>query len=187
MTIRVDVLNAAQITSQLHSIDQKLTKTTIRKATNAAGKVVLNTTKREAQSIRVTGFTGRSLKSVSKSKSGTTTVRVGQAKQKTFKARKSPRVKGRNLSQIQRAGKPVPIHWIERGTKSHTISAAGKGNKRTYSDGSNVLVFRVGRKLIFAKTVRVPGSRPRRLLERSARISKSASAQAFTTVVKQDL
>jgi hypothetical protein len=183
----VEATNAPQVLAELRAVDRKVRNRTVRRATVAAGKEVLTEVKRQADSIRVTGFTRRSLKSLSKSKSGSTTVRVGQEKQKQFKARKTTRAKGKNLSQIQRAGKPVPIHWIERGTSPHTFSAAGKGNKRTYSDGSNVLVFRVGRRLVYARTVRHPGNRGLRILERSGRAASSKAAAAFISTAKEDL
>ena len=189
----VQVTNASQVLAQLSAVDRKVRTKTIRRGTNASGKVVLDTLKQRADAIRVTGFTRRSLKSVSKSKNGATTVRVGQEKQKQFKLRKSARVGGRNLSQIQRAGKAVPIHWIERGTKPHTIRAAGKGNTRTYSAGSNFLVFqavarRRGNKgLAFAKSVRNPGMGARRILERTIRLSRSKESAAFIAVAREDL
>jgi hypothetical protein len=175
--------NAAEVINHLQSVDRKIRNRTVRRATNASGKVVLAETKRQADGIRVTGFTRRSLKSISKSKSGSTTVYIGQEKRKTFKARKTTRVKGKNLSQIQRAGKPVPIHWIERGTKAHTITApAGKR-----------LVFQIANKkrgnngLAFAKSVKIPATRGKLILDRSARVSKPKAANAFLSVVKEDL
>lgn len=176
--------NSAEVINHLQSVDRKLRNRTVRRATNASGKVVLAETKRQADGVRVTGFTRRSLKSISKSRSGSTTVYIGQEKRKTFKARKTTRrVKGKNLSQIQRAGKPVPIHWIERGTKAHTITApAGKR-----------LVFQIATKkrgnngLAFAKSVKIPATRGKLILDRSARVSRSKAANAFISVVKEDL
>lgn len=177
------VLNSAAVMSQLLTVDKKVQNKTVRKATTAAGKVVLKESQRTARSFKQTGYTARSLRSVTSSRKGTTTVRVGQSKQKRFKARKSPRLKGRNLSELQRAGKPVPIHWIELGTKAHVVRA--QPGKR--------LVFIVGRRskyksgLAFATQVRIPRTAPRSILRTSAVRSKAAAAAAFESVVEAEL
>lgn len=183
MSIRaqMEVEGADRALAQLRQLDKKVQRTVVRKATTAAGKEVFNETRRAAQAVKQTGFTARSMKTVTQSRAGKTTVRVGQAKQRTFKARKSNRVKGKNLSQIQRAAKPVPIHWIERGTKAHIVRAAP--GKR--------LVFQVGRRtkfksgLAFAVQVQLPGMKARHLLRGSARRSQSRAAAAFTSEVRK--
>jgi hypothetical protein len=186
---QITATNADAVLSQLAATDRKVRNRTVRRATNASGKVVLAQVRQLAEARKITGYTKRSLKSVSKSKSGETTVRVGQEKQRQFKLKKSTRIRNKNLSQIQRAGKPVPIHWLERGTKPHTITAAGKGNSKTYSAGSNVLAFRVGGRkgVVFARTVKNPGMQAGRILERSVKISQGKAAVAFLNVVKEDL
>lgn len=184
---RITVDNAGAVIKQLAEVDRKVRNRTVKRATVAAGKETLARAKIVASQAKVTGFFGRSLKQINKTKAGRTTARIGQEKQKSFKARKSTRVKGKNLSQIQRAGKAVPIHWLERGTKPHTITAAGRGNTRTYSSGSNVLAFRIGRKVIYSRSVRNPGSGAQRILERTARGSRRKAAAAFAAVVKSDL
>lgn len=182
-TEAITVENERQVLAQLQAIDRKVQRRTVRRATTAAGKVALNESRRQATTTQVTGFFRRSLTTKSKSKKGRTTVYVGQAKQKSFKARKSTRVKNKNLSQIQRGGKPVPIHWIERGTKPHIIRARGGGR----------LVFQTGRRtrgnraLAFAKQVRNPGMKGRDLLLRTAKIVRTPARNAFLTVVQQDL
>ena len=182
--VAVEVVGEERVLEQLRSLDKKVQTKTVKNATNAAGKVVLKTTQGNARSIKQTGFTARSLRSVSKSKKGTTTVRVGQAKPKKFKARKSSRAKGRNLSQIQREGKPVPIHWIERGTSPHEVRA--RDGKRLVFVGSGRKTKR-NRNLIFARKVRLPGMPAKHLLDNSARQSQRAAASAFTSVVRTDL
>jgi len=178
---KIEVQNVDKVLGQLRQLDQKVQNRTIRKATTAAGAQVLKETKASAQQVKQTGFTARSIRNVVKSRRGLTTYRVGQAKQRTFKARKSTRVKGRNLSQIQRAAKPVPIHWIERGTKPHFIRA--KPGKR--------LVFVVGRRtkfkrgLAFATQVFSKGMKPRHVLRTAARRSRSKAASAFFVAVQQ--
>lgn len=179
----VTVDNAERVIASLQRIDRKTQRKTVRRATTAAGKVTHKTTQRNARAVKQTGFTARSLKTVTRSRKGFTTVRIGQAKRRKFKARKSNRARGRNLSQIQRAGQPVPIHWIERGTKAHFVQAKRGG----------VLAFQVGRRtkkrsgLAFVSRVRVPGMRPRHLLRKSARQSRRLAAQAFITTVATDL
>lgn len=172
------------ILAQLRTLDKKVQTKTVRKATNAAGKVVLKATQANARAIKQTGFTARSLKSVTKSRKGTTTVRVGQQKQKKFKARKSNRAGGRNLSQIQREGKPVPIHFIELGTKPHIIRAAA--GKRLVFVGKGRKTKR-NRNLIFARVVRNPGSKPRLIMRASARQSQRPASAAFTAIVRTEL
>jgi hypothetical protein len=183
MDSRVTIENDEQIISQLQMLDRTTQKKTVRTATNEAGKAVFETTRRNARAIKQTGFTARSLKRTSKSRKGTTTNRIGQAKQRSFKPRKTTRARGRNLSQIQRAGKPVPIHWIERGTVPHVIRA--KQGKR--------LVFQSGRRskknkgLVFATRVRSPGMRAKHLLRRSAIQARQPAARAFHNVVKSKI
>jgi hypothetical protein len=182
MQTQWDVENDKLIIARLQGLDRKTQRVTVRKATNEAGKVVHKTVLRNARAIRQTGFTARSIKRTTKSRKGTTTNRIGQAKQKVFKPRKTTRAKGRNLSQIQRAGKPVPLHWIEQGTKPHMIRA--KPGKR--------LVFKVGRRtkknkgLAFVTQVQSRGMRPRHLMRRSAVQSRQAAGRAFGTVVRRE-
>ncbi|HBE69448.1 MAG TPA: hypothetical protein DDW52_14990 [Planctomycetaceae bacterium] len=183
MQASIQVLNEKAVIGQLRSIERKVQRKVVRKATNAAGREVLKTTKRNAQAVKQTGYTARSLKSVTRSRKGYTNVRIGQAKRKQFKARKSLRARGRNLSQVQRAGKPVPIHWLERGTKPHFIQAAP--GKR--------LVFVVGRRtkyrrgLAFAKRVLVPGMRAQGILRKSARQSRRRAAAIFVSVAASEM
>ena len=184
---RIEVENADQVAAQLAGVTTKLRNRTVKRAVTAAAKVTYKEAQRVSRTEKVTGFFARSIKLDTKTRRGKTTAKIGQEKQRTFKARKSLRAKGKNLSQIQRAGKAVPIHWLERGTKPHTISAAGKGNTRTYSSGSNQLAFRVGRKLVFAARVSNPGTGPKRILERTANNSRNSSAEAFKQVVSSDL
>ena len=179
----ISVENEAAVIGRLQVIERKVQRKVVRKATGAAGKVVLKTTKTNARAVRQTGYTARSLRSVTRSRNGFTTVRIGQARSKTFKARKSNRVRGRNLSQIQRAGNPVPIHWLEYGTRSHFVQAKP----------GRLLAFRVGRRtknrngMAFARRVHIPGMRPKRILSKSARQSRRRAAGAFTTTVASEL
>lgn len=173
--IRVRVANEEQVVRQLGTLRDSLQRRIVRRATTAAGKLALKETQRQANTARVTGFLRRSLRSETKSSRGRTTVKIGQEKQKQFKARKTNRVKSKNLSQIQRAGQPVPIHWIERGTQPHLIRA-----KR-----ARIMAFQVGRRtrrssgMVFTKFVRHPGMRPTWLLARSQRLSQRPSLAAF--------
>lgn len=183
------VLNQKRIFDQLDQLDKKVQRKVVRKATNAAGKVVLKEAQREAGSLRVTGFLRRSLKSVTRSRKGWTTVRVGQRKQNQFKARSVSRVKGKNLSQIQRKGNAVPIWWLERGTKPHQIRAWVRA-----SDGTTKpLAFQVGRRtatksgLAFAQRVDHPGTRAVRILGKTARRSRSAAAQAYASTAAREM
>ena len=173
---RIEVENADQVAAQLAGVTTKLRNRTVKRAVTAAAKVTYKEAQRVSRTEKVTGFFARSIKLDTKTRRGKTTAKIGQEKQRTFKARKSLRAKGKNLSQIQRAGKAVPIHWLERGTKPHTISAAG-----------NKLAFRVGRKLVFAARVSNPGTGPKRILERTANNSRNSSAEAFKQVVSSDL
>lgn len=176
------VENEKRIFEQLGQLDRKVQRRVVRKATVAAGRVVLKEAQRQASSVRVTGFLRRSLRSVPRSRQGITTVRVGQRKQNRFKARKSTRSRGRNLSQLQRQGKPIPIHWIERGTKAHRINSRG-----------SPLAFQVGRRtrgnngLAFARFVRNPGMRPRRILGRTARLSRRSASAAWAETAAREM
>jgi len=174
---RIEVENADQIVAALGSLEAKVRRRTVKASVRAAGKVTFKTAQRVARSQKVTGFFARSLKQDVRTKKGRTTVRIGQAKQKQFKARKTTRAKGKNLSQIQRAGQPVPLHWRERGTKRHRITARKGG----------VLVFRVGRKTAFTRQVSNPGTRPQQILARTARRSRREAAQAFETAAANEI
>lgn len=183
MRARVQITGDAAVLSSLDSLDKKVRRRTIRKATVAGGKEVLKTAKAEAQTFRVTGFFARSLKQITSSRKGTVTTRIGQAKQRRFKARKSTRARGKNLSNIQRAGNPVPIHWVERGTRPHTITAKNGG----------VLAWRTGRKtkkrsgLSFARKVKSPGMRGRGLIAKTVARSRRRAARRFYDTIKKDL
>lgn len=171
--------NVREVLSDLRNVDRNVRNRTIRKATNAAGRVVLKETQRQVGAMRVTGYTRRSMKSVSKSKNGVTTVRIGQSKTKSFKVKKR---RSGNLSQIQRAGKPVPIHWIERGTRAHKITPknrvlAFQARKRTRGDSG----------MVFTRIVNHPGMRERRPLERAAKQSQSEAGRAFNNAAAEDL
>lgn len=180
MIVRVHATNQEALVRQMDSLRSSLQRRIVRRATTAAGKITLKETQRQASTARVTGFLRRSLRSEAKSSRGRTTVKIGQQKQKQFKARKTTRVKFKNLSQIQRAGKPVPIHWIERGTKPHLIRA-----KRV-----RIMAFQVSRRtrrssgMAFAKFVRHPGMRPTWLLARSQRLSQRPAMTAFQSEVQ---
>lgn len=178
---RIVVDNANRVEAQLGRLETKVRRRTVKAAVRAAGKVTYKEAQRIARAEKVTGFFARSIKQDVKTKRGRTTVRIGQAKQKQFKARKTTRAKGKNLSQIQRAGKPVPLHWLEGGTKRHRIRASGTLGR------SHLLAFRIGRKTAFAKEVSNPGMRPKHILRRTARRSRTASAKAFENTVAQEI
>ncbi len=117
--------------AQLRQLEKKVQNRVVRKATSAAGKEILTEVKRSVALFKVTGYTARSMKSTISSRKGRVLVKIGQVKQKKFKLRVKRRFKGQNLSNIQRSGQPVPIHWLERGTKPHFI-AAPKGKLLTF-------------------------------------------------------
>ncbi len=166
---------------QLQQLDKKVQNRTIRKATQASGKEVLDEVKRTSASFKVTGFTARSLTSTIKAKKGIVTVKVGQKKQKKFKLRKRNRIGNKNLSNIQRSGRPVPIHWIERGTKPHFI-VAPKGKRLAFQVGKR---SKKNRALAFAKVVFARGMKPKHLLRNSARRARRKAAEAFAAQIRQ--
>lgn len=142
--------------------------------------MVLREVKQDARAIKKTGFTARSLKKDSKIRKGVMTVKVGQERKSLFKAPKKSVKNGNNLSQIQRAGKPTPIHWIEEGTKPHVIKARpGKVIVFTLPGGGKGK----RRKLVFARSVRSKGMRPRKLLANVARRTSSQAAQIWLSEV----
>lgn len=165
---------------QLRKLDRKVQNRVVRRATQASGKEVLSEVKRTATSFRVTGFTARSLKSTITSRKGRVVVRIGQRRQSTFKLRKRNRIGTRNLSNIQRAGRPVPIHWLEEGTKPHYV-VAPKGKRLVFLTGRRT---RRNRALAFAKVVFMPGMKPKNLLRGSARRSRRRAAEAFAIEVR---
>lgn len=165
---------------QLRTLDKKVQNRVIRKATAAAGKEVLTEVKRTVALFKVTGYTARSMKSTISSRKGRVLVKIGQVKQKKFKLRTKRRFKGRNLSQIQRAGRPVPIHWLERGTKPHFITAPQ--GKRLFFQAKNRTRSSSG--IISKRSVFNPGMKPKSLLRGSARRSRSRAAAAWSREVK---
>lgn len=169
---------------QLKAVDNRMQSRAVRRATAKVGDLVLNQAKQDARAIKKTGFTARSLRKAARMRKGVMTVKVGQEKRKLFKAPKKTVRNGNNLSQIQRAGKPVPIHWIERGTKPHVVKA--KSGK--------LLVFMLKgssrgkrKRLVFARSVRSPGMRPRRLLEKAAKKTQSQAARIWLNEVSATL
>lgn len=165
---------------QLRALDRKVQNRVVRKATAAAGKEVLTEVKRTVAVFKVTGYTARSMKSTISARKGRVLVKIGQAKQKKFKLRTKRRSKGRNLSNIQRAGRPVPIHWLERGTKPHFITAP-KG-KRLYFQIKNRTRSSSG--IISKRSVFSPGMRAKSLLRGSARRARGRAAAAWISEVR---
>jgi hypothetical protein len=173
--------NSSQILAQLQSVDRRMQSRAVRRATSRVGDLVLRQAKQDARAVKRTGFTSRSLKKTSKIRKGVMTVKVGQERQRKFKAPKKAVRNGNNLSQIQRAGKPVPIHWIEEGTKPHIIKA--KPGKLIVFSVKTGKGKRKRRRLVFARSVRSKGMRPRRLLATVARKTKNQAAQIWLSEV----
>lgn len=160
---------------QLRSVDRKVRKKTLRKATTAATKFLQKEARRIAP--RANGFFRMSLRTVVRmQKDGTVLGRVGQEKDKRFNRK---RFKGSN---VNRRGYAARIWWLESGTKRHAIKPSGK-----------VLAWTTGQrkgskgKARFARKVEHPGSRAQHVLEQSARLGKSAAADAFNSTVATEL
>ncbi len=174
MRMKIEAEGVDAVLGQLRALDRKVRKKVIRKATSAAAKLIHKEARR--LSPRNNGFLRMSLIVVIRSGKSVIFARIGQEKNKKFKRK---RFKGSN---INRRGYAVPLHWIEDGTKSHRIAASGKAlswtaGKRKGSKG----------RAVFAKSVRHPGTRPGKLLERSGRLASPAAGRAFLDIARDEM
>lgn len=185
----------------LRGLDLKTQRYILKPATQAVAKLQLDTLKR--LSPKQSGAFRRSLMVVTrptKSNSKTIVCLVGQRKQR--KTANTVNKKGRSTgSQITRAGKAVPIHFLDRTTRAHTIKPLwGKairfpGLVRSRSGG--ISVTRRGKVsatrgktqsgLIMTKTVKHPGTSGQRLMARTTHATRAQSSTVFMQVVATQL
>lgn len=171
---RIEVEGMATVLGQLRALDRKVKRKIMRKATNAGAKELHKEARRLAP--RTNGFLRMSLKVVIKAGKNAVFAKIGQEKNKQFNRK---RFKG---SGLNKRGYAAPIWWIERGTKRHAILASKRAlawtaGKRKGSKG----------KPIFAKSIKHPGSRAQRLLERAGRMGGPAAARIWMSTVSAEM
>lgn len=183
----------------LDALDDKASRKALRPAVQAVAK--LNQDEMKSLSPRSTGAFRRSLIVVTRkpSKSGKSiTCLVGQRKQR--KAGKTTKKAIGVGSQITRAGKAVPIHFLDRSTKPHQIKPS-KGSIRfpglTRTSSGGIRVTRAGKftvtkskvkgGFIFAKIVNHPGTQPQYIIARTSQRTRSKSSGVFSSVVLQQI
>lgn len=199
ISLHLDI-EASEAFKALSALDDKASRKALRPAVQAVAKINLDEMK--ALSPRSTGAFKRSLMVVTRKprKNGKSiTCLVGQRKQRKV-GKVSKKSIGRG-SQITRAGKAAPIHFLDRSTKAHQIKPASNrairfpGLTRTSSGGIRVTrggkitatKSKVKGGFIFAKIVNHPGTQPQYLIARTAQRTRSKASGVFNQVVIQQI
>jgi hypothetical protein len=197
--LKIDI-DAAAAFKALSQLDDKASRKALRPAVQAVAKLNLDELKR--LSPRSTGAFKRSLMVVTRKprpNGKSITCLVGQRKQR--KVGKTSRKAIGVGSQITRAGKAVPIHFLDRSTKAHQIKPSSNRVIRfpglTRASSGGIRVTRAGKitatkgknkaGFIFAKIVNHPGTQPQYLIAKTSKNTRLKSGGVFNQVVIQHL